>query len=184
MPRSLDTELHHILLVVCGLIRFAIAIPVPDNSAGKTLRTFVARKFTNYSIPIVLKSDNGQPFVSEMSEAMAKYAGYWHIRPLSYNPQSNSPAEKSVNKRISDLLVGHIHHLRDWHLTLPMITIALNMTVHSSTGRTPFFALFGRDTVPTSELEDADLYQPTFTACELVDSLALRLRRVWEATCA
>eukprot|EP00965_Chrysotila_dentata_P023368 774721-Pleurochrysis_carterae.AAC.1 len=62
-----------------------------------------------------------------------------------------------------------------------MITFALNTTVHSSTRRTPFFALFGRHPVLTHELEDADLHQPTFTGREFVDSLALRLRRVWDS---
>eukprot|EP00965_Chrysotila_dentata_P082768 2730837-Pleurochrysis_carterae.AAC.1 len=61
-----------------------------------------------------------------------------------------------------------------------MITFALNTTVHSSTGRTPLFALFGRHPVLIPELEDADLHQPTFTGCEFVDS-ALRLRRVWDS---
>eukprot|EP00965_Chrysotila_dentata_P143802 4751386-Pleurochrysis_carterae.AAC.1 len=112
MLRSLDTEFHYILVVVCGLTRFTIAIPVPDTSADTTLRALVARVFTSHSIPLVLKSDNGQPFVSEMSEAMARYAGYRHIRSLSYNPQSYGLAEQGV-KRISDLLVPHTHHLRD-----------------------------------------------------------------------
>eukprot|EP00965_Chrysotila_dentata_P070823 2341051-Pleurochrysis_carterae.AAC.1 len=71
MPRSLDTEFHYVLVVVCGLTRFTIAIPVPDTTADTTLRALVARVFTIHSIPLVLKSDNGQPFVSEMSEAMA-----------------------------------------------------------------------------------------------------------------
>eukprot|EP00965_Chrysotila_dentata_P183760 6067764-Pleurochrysis_carterae.AAC.1 len=56
-----------------------------------------------------------------MSEAMARYAGYRHTRSISYNPQSNGLAEQGV-KSISDLLVRHTHHLRDWHLMLPMIT--------------------------------------------------------------
>eukprot|EP00965_Chrysotila_dentata_P201331 6180510-Pleurochrysis_carterae.AAC.3 len=59
-----------------------------------------------------------------------------------------------------------------------MITFALNTTVHSSTGRTPFLALFGQHPVLIPELEDAELHKPTFTGCEFVDSLALRLRRV------
>eukprot|EP00965_Chrysotila_dentata_P236125 6201144-Pleurochrysis_carterae.AAC.2 len=163
MARSLDSEFHYILILVCGLIRFTIAIPVPDTSADTTLRALVARVFTTHSIPFVLKSDNGQPFVSEMSETMAFYAGYRHIRSPSYNPQSNSLAEQ------------------DWHLTLPMITFALNTTVHSSTGRTLIFALFGRHPVLIPELEDADLHQPTLAGCEFVDSLALRLRRVWDS---
>eukprot|EP00965_Chrysotila_dentata_P185076 6110536-Pleurochrysis_carterae.AAC.1 len=71
MPRSLDTEFHYVLVVVCGLTRFTIAIPVPDTSADTTLRALVAGVFTIYSISLVLKSDNGQPFVSEISEAMA-----------------------------------------------------------------------------------------------------------------
>eukprot|EP00965_Chrysotila_dentata_P094560 3126431-Pleurochrysis_carterae.AAC.1 len=60
---------------------------------------------------------------------MARYASYRHIRSISYNPQSNGLAEQGV-ERISDL-VRHTHHLRDWHVTLPMITFALNTTVHS-----------------------------------------------------
>eukprot|EP00965_Chrysotila_dentata_P221063 6192169-Pleurochrysis_carterae.AAC.4 len=80
MPRSLNTKFHYILVVVCRLTRFTIAIPVPDTSADATLRALVARVFTIHSIPLVLKSDNGQQFVSEMSEAMARYAGYRHIR--------------------------------------------------------------------------------------------------------
>eukprot|EP00965_Chrysotila_dentata_P001490 49324-Pleurochrysis_carterae.AAC.1 len=62
-----------------------------------------------------------------------------------------------------------------------MITFALNTTVHSSTRRTPFFALSGRHPVLIPELQAADLHQPTFTGCEFVDSLALRLRRVWDS---
>eukprot|EP00965_Chrysotila_dentata_P023137 767365-Pleurochrysis_carterae.AAC.1 len=74
---------------------------------------------------------------------MARYAGYQHIRSLSYNLQSNCLEERGV-KRIFDLLVHHTHHVRVWHLTLLMTTFAINTTVDSSTGRTPFFALAGQ----------------------------------------
>eukprot|EP00965_Chrysotila_dentata_P259539 6213592-Pleurochrysis_carterae.AAC.3 len=72
MPRSLNTEFHYILVVVCGLTRFTFAIPVPDTSADTTLRALMARVFTIHSIALVLKSGNGQPLVSEMSEVMAR----------------------------------------------------------------------------------------------------------------
>eukprot|EP00965_Chrysotila_dentata_P011139 362000-Pleurochrysis_carterae.AAC.1 len=68
---------------------------------------------------------------------------------------------KASSLLFSDLLVRHTHHLHDWHLTLPMITFALNTTVHSNTGRTPFFALFGPHPVLIPEFKDADLHQPT-----------------------
>eukprot|EP00965_Chrysotila_dentata_P232872 6199242-Pleurochrysis_carterae.AAC.2 len=114
MPRSRDTEFHYSLVLVCGLIRFTIAIPVSDTSADTTRRALVAREFTIHSILLVLKSDNGQPFVNEVSEATAKYTiGYrCHIRSLSFNPQLHGPAEQGVT-RISDLLVRHTHHLRN-----------------------------------------------------------------------
>eukprot|EP00965_Chrysotila_dentata_P232871 6199242-Pleurochrysis_carterae.AAC.1 len=62
-----------------------------------------------------------------------------------------------------------------------MVTFALNTTVHSSTGRTPCSSLFDSHPVLIPELEDADPHQPTFIGREFVDSLALRLRRVWES---
>eukprot|EP00965_Chrysotila_dentata_P003497 113977-Pleurochrysis_carterae.AAC.1 len=60
MPRSLDTEFHYMLVAVCGLTRFIIAIPAPDTFADTTLRALVARVFTIHFIPLLLKSDNGQ----------------------------------------------------------------------------------------------------------------------------
>eukprot|EP00965_Chrysotila_dentata_P114759 3792693-Pleurochrysis_carterae.AAC.1 len=63
MPRSLDTEFHYMLVVICGLTRFTIVILVPDTSADTTFRALVAlvaRVFTIHFIPFVLKSDNGQ----------------------------------------------------------------------------------------------------------------------------
>eukprot|EP00965_Chrysotila_dentata_P113115 3737029-Pleurochrysis_carterae.AAC.3 len=86
---------------------------------------------------------------------MAKYAGCRHIRFESYNPQSNSPANQGV-QHISNLSVRHTHQLRAWLLTLPMITFALNTAVHSNTGRTPFFTLFGHHPVLIPELKDVD----------------------------
>eukprot|EP00965_Chrysotila_dentata_P047316 1569957-Pleurochrysis_carterae.AAC.1 len=62
-----------------------------------------------------------------------------------------------------------------------MITFAINTTVDSSTGRMPFFAMAGQHPVLIPELEDTDRPQRTFTECEFVNLLALRLRRVWDS---
>jgi hypothetical protein len=102
------------------------------------------------------------------------------IHILPNNPMSNGLAEATV-KRVAALLVRHCQELSEWHKMVPMISHALNCTVHSGTLQSPFFALFGRRPICIPELEDTQLRRTDVDGEEFVTSLAERLRLAWEA---
>ena len=102
------------------------------------------------------------------------------IHILPNNPMSNGLAEATV-KRVAALLVRHCQELSEWHKMVPMISHALNCTVHSGTLQSPFFALFGRRPICIPELEDTQLRRTDVDGEEFVTSLAGRLRLAWEA---
>ena len=103
------------------------------------------------------------------------YAGFRMIHILPNNPMSNGLAEATV-KRVAALLVRHCQELSEWHKMVPMISHALNCTVHSGTLQSPFFALFGRKPICIPELEDTQLRRTDVDGEEFVTSLAGRLR--------
>ena len=60
-------------------------------------------------------------------------------------------------KRIKMLIDRHCEEYVDWHKMLPLCQLLLNTTKHTSTGKTPFFAVFGRVPTGIEQLEDPSL---------------------------
>lgn len=65
-----------------------------------------------------------------------------HIRTAVYSPQSN--AAERVNQSVLAAIRAYLQEdHRDWDLYLSEIECALRNSVHTATGVTPYFALFG-----------------------------------------
>ncbi|KAF8748554.1 hypothetical protein RHS01_10770 [Rhizoctonia solani] len=97
----------------------------------------------------------------------------------SYHPQSNGQTER-VNPSIKHFLRAYLGvNQRDWTRWLPMAEFAYNNAVHSSTGKTPFKALYGWEptltpsNVPT-DVPEADELAKTMEAQWKEVELALR----------
>ncbi|QRW23144.1 Retrotransposable element Tf2 protein [Rhizoctonia solani] len=87
------------------------------------------------------------------------------LTSLAYHPQSNRQTEQ-VNPSIKHFVRAYSGvNQRDWTKWLPMAEFAYNNAVHSSTGKTPFKALYGWEptltpsNVPTDVPEAEDLAQ-------------------------
>ena len=160
----------YILIVVCRLTRFTFAIPVKSTSSEDTLKALMT-VFNLFGLPHYIYSDNASGFNSSLMEEFAKYAGLRAIRVLPNSPQGNSPAEQGV-RRVADLIHKHTRRHQEWHLTLGAITFALNTHVHTSTGTTPFEAVFGRRACLVPDLETPHLTRYTSSGSDFVKSLA------------
>ena len=180
LPRSVESRYSAVLVVTDGLTRFTLAIPVESQTAEVTMRALVDHVFTTFSMPMVVRSDNGPEFRNALSAEFAKYAGYRHVHVLPYNAPANGAAEQAA-KRVQSLLVKHCRLLADWHRSLPMVCFALNTTVHRSMEVSPFFALFGRHPITIPELEEPSNYRPTLTGSDFLRGTAERLRSAWES---
>ncbi|MDC0525347.1 DDE-type integrase/transposase/recombinase [bacterium] len=157
LPARRSDKYNHILVVVCALTRFTLLIPVETVTAEETLRTVVSRVFSIFGYPVIIVSDNGPAFISHLGEAMADFFGYRHIHVLPYNAQANGVAESAV-KRIKLLLDRQTAGYRDWHRLLPIMQLLLNSVTHTSTGLSPYCALFGREPDGLERLENPALY--------------------------
>ena len=157
MSKSATGEkFYSILVVTCALTRFSLFIPVKTQTADETLRVLLSRVFSIFGHPLVVVSDNGPAFRSQLADEMAAFFGYRNIRILPYNAQANGTAEASV-QRIKLLLERQTRGLKNWHSVVPLSQLLLNSTVHTSTGVTPFMALFGHAPNGLERLEDPSL---------------------------
>ena len=74
-----------------------------------------------------------------------------HVFTVPYNPSANGSVEKR-NQTLVDMLSHFCQtHQDDWDLFLPVIVHAYNTTINTSTGYTPFRAVFGYEAKTPSE---------------------------------
>ena len=177
VPRKSKDGYKVILIVVCGLTRYTLAIPLKSTSSEETLAALVKYVYSYFSFPQVIRSDNA--CASDLTTEMADYAGLRHVAVLPFNPQSNGPAEQGV-RRVSELIMKHTALYADWPAALPTLTYVLNTAINSSTEVSPFFAVFGREPNSVPELENPVLIKNELHGHEFVITLSDRLRRAWK----
>ncbi|QRW25612.1 hypothetical protein RhiXN_10688 [Rhizoctonia solani] len=109
--------------------------------------------------------DRGRVFNNKFLKALYKQLGIGPHFSLAYHPQSNRQT-KCVNPSVEHFLGAYSSiNQRDWTRWLPMAKFAYNNAVHSSTGKTPFKALYGWEplltprNIPTDVLEADNLAQ-------------------------
>lgn len=89
-------------------------------------------------------TDQGGAFESEVMHQLCELYGCIKCRTTAYHPQGNGGCER-FNKTLLSLLTtlspeSQVH----WVTKLPVLVQAYNNTVHSTTGFTPYFVLFGK----------------------------------------
>ena len=87
----------------------------------------------------------GRQFESELIEEICKLLEIRKSRTTPYHPQGNGMVER-FNRTILDMLATTAHnHPSDWDLYIRKVCLAYNSSIHSSTGFSPFFLMFGRE---------------------------------------
>ena len=127
-----------IVLVACNSTLDSLGL-------AKLLRDHV---WTRFGIPRRIISDRGPQFASNFTKDLAKALGIELAISTAYHPQSDGQSER-MNQEIEKYLRAYIgYHQNDWTDWLASCQFAMNNTIKSSTGFTPFELNYGRHPNP------------------------------------
>ncbi|QRW24231.1 Retrotransposable element Tf2 protein [Rhizoctonia solani] len=111
--------------------------------APKLADLFLQHVWKRYGMPEKTVLDCGRVFNNKFLKALYQRLGIDPHFSLAYHPQSNSQTEQ-VNPTVEHFLRAYSGvNQKDWVRWLPMAEFAYNNAVHSSTGKSPFKALYG-----------------------------------------
>ncbi|KAI5746646.1 hypothetical protein M8J77_005896 [Diaphorina citri] len=112
-----------------------------------TTSTWVINKlrqlFTCFGLPVTLVSDNGSQFTSKEFEDFLREQGISHLTSAPYHPSSNGLAERGVQS-MKQSLRKMSEDGGTLESKIQNFLIQYRRSPHSSTGVSPFEAMFGR----------------------------------------
>ncbi|KAF8749822.1 hypothetical protein RHS01_09855 [Rhizoctonia solani] len=161
-----DGNHDSILVIVDSFTKYGIFVKCSKKlKAPELAELFLEHIWKRHGMPEKTVSDRGRVFNNKFLWALYKRLGIDPHFSSAYHPQSDGQTER-VNPSIKHFLRAYSGvNQRDWTKWLPMAEFAYNNAVHSSTGKTPFKALYGWEptltpsNVPTDVPEADDLAQ-------------------------
>ena len=120
------------------------AYAIPDQEATTVAQKMVDEMFCRFSTPEQLHSDNGAQFESKLMKEICKTLHIKKTRTTPYQPQCNGLVECFNRMLLNMLATTTREHPLKWDSHIWKVCIAYNTSVHSSTGFTPFYLMFGR----------------------------------------
>eukprot|EP00731_Ephydatia_muelleri_P024875 Em0016g1146a len=117
---------------------------IPNQEALTVAVKLVDEMFCRFSPPEQIHSDQGRQFESELINEICKLLQIKKSHTTPYRPQGNGMVER-FNRTLLDMLATAVgDNPADWENYIHKLCFAYNTSVHSSTGYSPFFLMFGR----------------------------------------
>ena len=171
---------RYILTIVDHFSRLTVLVPLKNQSAQATINAIVDRWIAYYGVPLVIHSDRGSNFTSDVVTSVCDRLGVRRTRTTAYRPQADGRVER-VNRTVKECLIRLTHEYgQDWDELLPQVSMAINSSVHESTGYSPFFLAHGTDMQLPIDLACPIPTVQYATADEFVDQLLRRLDNAYD----
>lgn len=162
-----------IVIVLDQLTKFVWLKALPRATTNAIINFVEPEVFQMVGASESMLSDNGVQFVSKEWKTLLERYGVRHILTASHSPQAN--ASERVNRSILASIRAYVEGDQTcWDVHLAAIASALRNATHSTTGHSPFYAVYGQhmiqhagayqllrnlQSLPTSDVEvvtDAD----------------------------
>ena len=144
LPESSNKN-SYILVVGDYFTRWMEAYPINNQEAGTVAQKLVDHVFCRLGIPEQLHSDQGKQFESKLVQELCKILKISKTRTTAYHPQCDGLVE-CFNRTLQDMIATMTaDYPFDWEEALPKVCIAYNTSIHSTTGYSPFYLMYGRE---------------------------------------
>jgi transposase InsO family protein len=121
------------------------AVPLANQRADTVAKAFVDEVVTRHGVPRKILTDQGRNFEAELMRQVFHLLGVEKLRTSPYHPQTDGHVER-LNRTLKGILTAYVNKDHtDWDVHLPLALFAYRNSVHSSSGVSPFRAVYGRE---------------------------------------
>ena len=139
-------QFNAFLTVTCKATKVVRIIPcTTKDTAETTARRFFQVVYRYHGLPAVIVSDRDTRFTSAFWAELCQLCGIERAMSTAYNPQADGQAEKT-NQTVEVALRHYVDYTQQsWAQYIPQVEFAINSAKNSTTGMSPYRALYGVD---------------------------------------
>ena len=168
----------HILVAMDHFTKWCEAFPTKDQKATTVVKILVEKVFSRFGPPVVLHSDQGANFESNLMHELCDVMGITKTRTTAYHPRCDGHVERQ-NRTLQDMLAAFSSkHGSDWDLWLDSVVFTYNTSRQESLRISPYEVVFGRTPRIPLELELGLPLRDPSTQSEYVQSIRKVFREV------
>ena len=155
----------YVMVAMDCFTRWVEVYAIRNQEATTVAKKLVDEMFCRFSPPEQLHSDQGRQFESDLVKEICELLQIRKTRTTPYHPQCNGMVER-FNRTLLDMLSTAVgNNQADWQQHIRKLCLAYNSSVHSSTGFTPFFLMFGRQAkLPIDLMYGTNQMEPNTTS--------------------
>ena len=136
---------RYILVIADYFSKWTEAFPIKDKCADTVADVLVDNIILRFGMPLVIHSDQGREFEKGLMKSLCSLLGCVQTRTAPYHLESDGMVER-FNRTCLMMLSMFVNDRRDnWHELLPFVMHAYRMSVHESTGYSPFRLMMGEE---------------------------------------
>ena len=136
--------IENVLVITDHFTRYAQAFPTANQSARTTAKVLFENFIVHYGFPARIHSDQGRNFEGQIITQLCHLAGIEKSRTTPYHPMGNGMVERFNRTLLGMLGTLSSDQKADWKSYVRPLVHAYNSTKHESTGFSPFYLMFGR----------------------------------------
>ena len=149
---------RYIVLATDYATKWVEARATKRNDATTAATFLFEQILMRFGYPLELVSDRGTHFLNDTIEQITELYHIKHRKTTPYNPKANGLTERA-NGIVGNILNKVVSaHKIDWDIKLYSAVFAYNTTWKKTTGRTPYFLVYGMDVLQEIEM-DVETYR-------------------------
>ena len=135
---------EYVLVVTDHFTRFTQAYATKTKSSKAAAEKLFNEFIMQYGLPKKIHHDRGPEFNSKLFKELHRLLGIKASNTTPYHPMGNGLVERMNRTFCNMLKTLPEKEKKNWKVHLPKLSFAYNSTVNKSTGYSPFFLMFGR----------------------------------------
>ncbi len=164
---------RYILVMSEYSTRYMIGVAMPNQKASTVANALIINVILRYGSPTEILTDRGTNFCSKLLREICGRLNIKQTRTTAYHPATDGNVER-FNRTMGDMLATTLTKDRHvWDEYFPYVIYVYNTSIHSSTGETPHYLLYGQDPI------EADDISSTFARKRCVDDQADHYFKLW-----
>ena len=140
-----ETGNKYILIVADYFTKWVEAYPMPNQEATTVAKLLVREFICRFGVPLLIHSDQGRNFGSELFAEMCRLLGIKKTRTTPYYPQSDGMVECFNRTLEAQLSKFADHNQKDWDEHIPFLLMAYRSATHDTTHCSPVKMMLGRE---------------------------------------